>query len=156
MDIRVSALLATFMILPMCIQAGDVYRSVDSEGNVTYTDAPQGDDASAEKIELHPGPSAESILETKERNAAIRQAMEEAQEKRMEKKASREERMAKAGKELDEAEEMLSKTKEFSDDDRQTFVSGKSRIRPEYYERVKEAEAVVEAARKRFKALRGY
>ncbi|MCM8856859.1 MAG: DUF4124 domain-containing protein [Candidatus Thiodiazotropha sp.] len=156
MDIRVSALLAIFMVLPMWIQAGDVYRSVDAEGNVTYTDTPQGDDASAERIEVHPGPSAESILETEERNAAIRQAMEEAQEKRMEKKASREERMAKARKELDEAEEMLSKTKEFSDDDRQTFVSGKSRIRPEYYERVKKTEAVVEAARKRFKALRGY
>jgi hypothetical protein len=82
--------------------------------------------------------------------------MEDARTKRLEKSASKEERLSKARKELDEAEEDLKRSRELGEGDRQFLSGGKSRIRPEYFERIKEAESKVEAARKNFKELRGY
>ncbi|MES9828605.1 MAG: DUF4124 domain-containing protein [Candidatus Thiodiazotropha sp.] len=156
MDIRITVLASLIAALPGLLQAGDVYRSVDAEGNVTYTDTPQKTDSKVEKIEIQPGPSEASRLDTEERNAAIRKAMEEARAKRLEKKASREERLSKAREELEDAEADLKRTKEFGDDDRQYLSGGRSRIKPEYFDRIKEAEDKVEAARKNFKEIRGY
>ncbi|PVV11324.1 MAG: hypothetical protein B6D72_07265 [gamma proteobacterium symbiont of Ctena orbiculata] len=163
MDIR-TILLAACIFLPTWLQAGDVYRTVDAEGNVTYTDSPPAVDASAEKIEIHPGPSEASRLDTVRRNAAItvrrnaaiRKAVEEAQAERLEKEAAHDARLSQARKELEEAEENLKKSKEIGDDDRQYFTGGRSRIRPEYFDRLKEAEGKVEAARKKYKEIRGY
>ena len=149
------ALLAVLMAVPLCIQA-EVYRSVDEQGNVTYTDTPAAGDSSSERIEFPPGPSEESIRDTEERNSAIRKAMEEAREERLEKQATREERLDKARMDMDKAEQELTRVKELSDDDRQTLVGGGSYIKPEYYERVKRAEDELEAAKKRFKEIRGY
>ncbi|MES9992542.1 MAG: DUF4124 domain-containing protein [Candidatus Thiodiazotropha sp.] len=156
MDIRRIMLAAWLLALPSLLQAGDVYRTVDADGNVTYTDAPPATDASAEKIEIQPGPSAASRLDTERRNAAIRRAVEEAQAKRLEKEASREEQLSKARKALDKAQENLEQSKEIGDDDRQYLSGGRSRIRPQYFERIKEAEDEVEAARKKYKEIRGY
>ncbi|MEW8646435.1 MAG: DUF4124 domain-containing protein [Candidatus Thiodiazotropha endolucinida] len=156
MDIRITVLASLIAVLPALLQAGDVYRSVDAEGNVTYTDTPPKTDSTVEKIEIQPGPSEASRLDTEERNAAIRKAMEEARAKRLEKKASREERLSKAREELEDAEADLERTKELGDDDRQYLSGGRSRIKPEYFDRIKEAEDKVEAARKNFKEIRGY
>ncbi|MEW8584176.1 MAG: DUF4124 domain-containing protein, partial [Candidatus Thiodiazotropha sp.] len=93
MDIR-TTLLAACIFLPTWLQAGDVYRTVDAEGNVTYTDSPPAVDASAEKIEIHPGPSEASRLDTVRRNAAIRKAVEEAQAERLEKEAAHDARLS--------------------------------------------------------------
>ncbi|MBW9265255.1 MAG: DUF4124 domain-containing protein [Candidatus Thiodiazotropha sp. (ex. Lucinisca nassula)] len=156
MDIRITVLASLIAALPALLQAGDVYRSVDAEGNVTYTDTPPKTDSTVEKIEIQPGPSEASKLDTEERNAAIRKAMEEARAKRLEKKASREERLSKAREELEDAEADLERTKELGEDDRQYLSGGRSRIKPEYFDRIKEAEDKVEAARKNFKEIRGY
>jgi hypothetical protein len=156
MDTRTLLLTVFMAIQPALLAVADVYRSVDAEGNVTYTDSPPESDGSVEKVEIHPGPSEASRLDTERRNNAIRKAMEEARSKRLEQKASQEERLTKARKELDQAEEELKSTKVLGEDDRQYMTGGRSRIRPEYFDRIKEAEAKVEAARKNFKELRGY
>jgi hypothetical protein len=82
--------------------------------------------------------------------------MEEARDKRLEKEASRDAQLSKARKELEEAEEELKRAKVLGEDDRQYLSGGKSRIRPEYFERIKEMEAKVEAAREKLKEIRGY
>jgi hypothetical protein len=156
MDIRIPLLALLIMVLPVHLMADEVYRSVDADGNVTYTDYPPEADTSVEKIDLPPTPSEESRLNTEERNAAIRKAMEEAREKRLKKEAGRNALVSKALEELEEAEEELKQAKEMGEDDRQTMLGGRSRIKPEYYERVEEAEAKVEAARKKLKEIRGY
>lgn len=156
MDIR-CLLLALFISgLPAQLLAGEVYRSVDAEGNVTYTDTPPGTDTKIERVDIHPGPSEASRLDTERRNAAIRKAMEQARSKRMKKEASHEERLTNARKQLDEAEDALKQSKELVDDDRQHMTGGRSRIKPEYFERIKEAEEKVEEARKNYKEIRGY
>jgi hypothetical protein len=156
MDIRILLLALFISSLPSQLLAGDVYRSVDADGNVYYTDSPPNADTKVEKVEIQPGPSEASRRDTEQRNAAIRKAMEEAQAKRLEKQASRNERLSKARKELEEAEEILKRRKELGEDDRQYLSGGRSRIRPEYFERLKEAEEQVEAARKKYNEARGY
>jgi hypothetical protein len=156
MDIRILLPALFIMALPVHLLADDVYRSVDADGNVTYTDKPPEADSSVEKIELAPTPSEASRLETEERNAAIRKAMEKARDKRLEKEAGRSALVSKALKELEEAEEELKRAKEIGEGDRQTLLGGRSRIKTEYFERVEEAEAKVEAARKKLKEVRGY
>jgi hypothetical protein len=156
MDIRFLLLALFISLLPSRLLAGDVYRSVDADGNVSYTDSPTKTDTKVEKVEIQPGPSEASRIDTEQRNAAIRKAMEEAQAKRREKQASRDERLSKARKELEDAEETLKQRKELGEGDRQYLSGGRSRIRPEYFERLKEAEEAVEAARKKYKEARGY
>jgi hypothetical protein len=156
MDIRFLLLALNLLTLPAQSLAGDVYRSVDVDGNVTYTDAPPVTETKVEKIEIHPGPSEASRLDTERRNNAIRKAMEEARAERLKKEASRQERLTKAREELKDAEDVLKRSKELGEGDRQYLSGGKSRIRPEYFERIKEAEDKVEEARKKFKEIRGY
>lgn len=156
MDIRITLLALFILALPAHLLAGDVYRSVDAEGNVTFTDKPPEADRSVEKIEIHPGPSEASRLDTERRNAAIRKAMEEARDKRLEKEAARDDRLSEARNALSKAEDELKQSKEIGEDDRQYLSGGRSRIRPEYFERLKEAEAKVEKARRKYKEIRGY
>ncbi|ODB84303.1 hypothetical protein A3193_15950 [Candidatus Thiodiazotropha endoloripes] len=148
-------LVIVVLLLPWTLTA-EVYRTVDEDGNVTYTDSPPADPKKVEKIEIQPGPSKESISDTMERNRAIRKAMEEAQEKRLEKSTARKDRVAKAEQEVEEAEKQLAAMEEFGDDDRQQLQGGKSYIRPEYFERVKKAQRELDEAKKRLKKIRGY
>ncbi|MEW8498901.1 MAG: DUF4124 domain-containing protein, partial [Candidatus Thiodiazotropha taylori] len=94
--------------------------------------------------------------DTMERNRAIRKAMEEAQEKRLEKSTARKDRVSKAEQEVEEAEKQLAAMEELGDDDRQQLQGGKSYIRPEYFERVKKAQRELDEAKKRLKKIRGY
>lgn len=148
-------LITLVLVLPLTLTA-EVYRTVDEQGNVTYTDSPQADPQKIEKVEIQPGPSEESISDTMERNRAIRKAMEEAQEKRLEKSTARKDRLAKAEQEVEEAEKQLAAMEELGEDDRQHLQGGKSYIRPEYFERVKKAQRELDEAKKRLKKLRGY
>jgi multidrug resistance efflux pump len=156
MDIRLALLVSIVLILPVHQSAGDVYRSVDADGNVTYSDEPPQTGSSAEKIEIEPGPSEASRLDTEKRNAAIRKAMEEARDKRLEKEASRNTELEEARKALEEAEKELEQAKKIDEGSRQYLSGGRSRLSPAYLERIKAAEAKVEAARKKYKEVRGY
>jgi hypothetical protein len=156
MDIRILLMTLILSALPALLLAGDVYRSVDADGNVSYTDTPPETDTKVEKVEIQPGPTEASRRDTEQRNTAIRQAVEEARAKRLEKEAARDERVSKAHKELQDAENDLKRSKAFGEDDRQYLSGGRSRIKPEYFERLKEAEDKVEAARKKYKETRGY
>ncbi|MET0049957.1 MAG: DUF4124 domain-containing protein [Candidatus Thiodiazotropha sp.] len=144
------------MLVPLVLSAGEVFRTVDSEGNVTYTDTPPDNGMKTQRVEIHEGPSQESIRHTQERNDAIRKAMEEARDQRLEKEASRREMLESAQDAVDKAEQNLKETQEMNDDDRENVVGGRSRIRPEYFERVKKAEDELKAARDHLKDVRGY
>ena len=148
-------LVIAMLLIPLMLQA-EVFRTVDEEGNVTYTDTPSANPSEVEKIEIEPGPSAESISNTMQRNHAIRKAMEEARKKRLEARNESKESLEQAEKEVEDAKKKLSEMEKLSDDDRQYLQGGKSFIKPEYYERVKEARKELEEAKKRYKKLRGY
>lgn len=145
----------TFLSLPVLV-AGEVYRTVDDEGNVTFTDSPPEGDARAERVELPPPPSPERLRESEQRNQDIRRAAQEAKRERIQKQSQRESLVAEARKRLAEAEARLQEAKVIQDEDRQNLAGGKRRIHPDYFERVEQAEAEVEAARKALRQARGY
>lgn len=140
--------------LPLQV-AGEVYRTVDEAGNVTYTDIPPQGNVSSERVEIPPAPSPERLRRSEQRNQEILRAAQEAKRKRQQQKVQRESRISDARKQLAEAETKLEQTRVIQDEDRQNLAGGKRRIHPDYFERVKQAEADVEAARKALRRAQG-
>ncbi|MCU7842269.1 MAG: DUF4124 domain-containing protein [Candidatus Thiodiazotropha sp. (ex Monitilora ramsayi)] len=134
----------------------EIYRSVDAEGNVTFTDEPPQGEQAVERVILPPGPSPESVRDTEIRNQEIRRAAESADRKRINEKRKRDAKIAQAKKQLQEAETKLEETKVIQDEDRQNLAGGKRRIHPDYFSRVNAAKEEVEKARKALREARGY
>jgi multidrug efflux pump subunit AcrA (membrane-fusion protein) len=144
------------MLLAMPLAADDIYRSVDAQGNVTFTDQPPTGNQQAEKVELPPGPSPASIRDTEQRIQAIDQAVSDAQRQRLSQEKQKDHRVEAARKALEAAEEKLAQAKVIKEEDRQNLAGGKRRINPEYFARVKDAKAEVDKARKALREARGY
>ncbi len=134
----------------------EVYRSVDKDGNVTFTNIPSAGNASSERIELPAGPSQESLRQSKLRNGEIRRAADDAQSRRMQEQREKKARVRAAEKQLQEAEARLDKAKVIRDEDRQNLAAGKRPIDPDYFKRVKQAKEAVDEARKALRQARGY
>lgn len=149
-------MLGALMATALHLTAEEVYRSVDAQGNVTFTDSPPAGDKSFERLELPPGPSPTSIRESEVRHQEIRRAADQAERKRLGETQNESEQIAQARKALADAEARLNDAKVIKDEDRQNLAGGKRRIHPDYFERLKAAEAEVEAARKRLREARGY
>jgi hypothetical protein len=152
---RYDLLLVGLMMVPLSYSVAEVYRSVDKDGNVTYTDTRPETGQEVERVKIHEGPSEESLRHTLERNRAIREAAETAREKRLKQQSMHRAKLAKAQEEVDIARENLEKARALSSGDRQMTVGGKTRIRPEYYQRIEEAEEKLETAKKKLKEMRG-
>ncbi|MEN8167908.1 MAG: DUF4124 domain-containing protein [Pseudomonadota bacterium] len=142
------------MAIPNLATSGEVYRTVDESGQVIFTDTPPTNTTEVETIQLPPGPSAESVRKAEAREEAIRRELESIKAQREQQQKERGDRLGQAEQELAEAEARLIASKEFREGDRQSLAGGKSRIRPEYFQRVTEAEEAVEAARKRLVRIR--
>jgi hypothetical protein len=143
------------IVVSISIQA-EIFQSVDENGNVVFTDSPPADATNVEKVEIDPAPSQESISDTMERNQAIRKALDEAQEKRLEKQTTKQARLDKAIKDVEEAKKRVAEAEKIGADDRQALQGGKSIIRPEHFENLKKVQKELEAAKKRLKEIRGY
>lgn len=138
------------------LSAGEVYRSVDKAGNVTYTDIPPEGGVRAERVEIPPAPSPERLRKSEQRNQEIMRAAEAAKRERQRENEQRQSRVSKAREQLAEAEAKLEQARVIQDEDRQNLAGGRRRIHPDYFERVKQAEADVEKARKALRQVRGY
>jgi hypothetical protein len=143
-------------LLAQTASGEEIYRTVDEEGNVTFTDTPAADDASAQPVVLPPGPSREEQQEAEQRQRKIREAAESAERQRQQEKRASQARIEAAEKRLAEAEAELAEARVIKDEDRQNLAGGRRRIHPDYFERVKQAEAAVEVARKALREARGY
>jgi hypothetical protein len=55
------------VLLTGTVTAGQIYRSVDAEGNVTFSSEPPENATSVEEVDIPPGPSAEEQHEARER-----------------------------------------------------------------------------------------
>lgn len=142
------------LVLPGLVSSGEVYRTVDESGQVIFSDTPPANATDMERIPLTPGPSAASVRKAEAREEAIRRELESIKTQREQQQRERVDRLSQAKQELAEAEARLIASKEFREGDRQSLAGGKSRIRPEYFQRVEEAEEAVEAARKRLVRIR--
>ncbi len=145
-----------FAMLAQAAIGEEIYRSVDEQGNVTFTDTPPAGEVEVERVELPPGPSQQIRQEAEQRNMQILNAAERAERKRERERAQKEARVKAAEQQLQEAQARLAEAKVIKDEDRQNLAGGKRRINPDYFERVKQAELEVEKARKALREARGY
>ena len=139
------------MLLPLMSIAEEVYRTKDDRGQVIFSDTPIPTGQSIETIELQPGPSEQSIQDAEARQKALRARLDTMQKERAQKEAIQAGRIRQASKALEVAEKNLEKAKEMRSDDWQVLVGGRRRLKAEYFERIKAAEARLEAARMRLR-----
>ncbi|EGW53841.1 DUF4124 domain-containing protein [Candidatus Endoriftia persephone] len=143
------------LLLPVSLSADTLYRSVDPEGRVIYSDTPQSDSVETQRIQVESKPSAAAQQQAQQRESEIRRAADKAVAQREYKRKQRARVVEQAEQQLQEAEQRLEQARVLRDEDRQTIGGGKGRrIRPEYFERIEQAEAAVAAARKRLQQAR--
>lgn len=126
--------------------AETAYRSVDEQGNVTFSDTPIEGAAQEEKVKIDaPAPSQERQQESLQREAELQKAAGQAGASGT---TSQADQKKAASESLREAEKQLEDAREVREGDRQGTAGGGSRLKPEYQERVREAEEAVDRARK--------
>ena len=64
-----------FLLIPCCLYGAEIYKSVDEEGNVTYTDEPPAS-GNTEIIEPPPEPDAEQVNSAIEREQQLEQSLD--------------------------------------------------------------------------------
>jgi hypothetical protein len=147
-------LLATVTVLAVCqVSAETAYRSVDEQGNVTFSDRPVDGALQQEQIRIETtAPTVEQQRQTRQREAALEQAAGEtggtprAAQRASEQKAARQA--------VEEAEKRLEEAARVREGDRIGTAGGGSRLKPGYHERVRAAEDTLEQARKDADSLR--
>jgi len=71
---------ALLLVFPAMLQAAAIYKWIDENGDIHYSDTPQNQ--LAEKIDIEPGPDAEKIEQAKQREAILRKAAADLQSNR--------------------------------------------------------------------------
>jgi type IV secretory pathway VirB10-like protein len=140
----ISALLLTMLSLHA---NADAIRSVDKDGNVTFSDAPVPDSVESETISIDaPPPPQERMTESqREAQATINKANRSQQQQDAASQAKEMENTS-AQQDLDTARRQLEESKVVGEGDRQGKAGGGTRLTPEYHERVQGAEQAVKDA----------
>jgi hypothetical protein len=145
------------LLTSLTVSAGaqSVYRSVDENGRVIFSDSPTPGATSTREIEVQPHSRPEAEAEESRRRAeqAIR-AADESQQRRDAAKAEREAAVGAAEQRVREAEAALAEAREVGEGDRRGTAGGGSRLTPEYEARVRAAEAERDRARRELDAAR--
>ena len=142
----IKPLLITITIAAFQVSAETAYRSVDEQGNVTFSDKPVSNATQEERVSIDaPTPSTEQQQESKRRETELQKAATQAGTSSAPVKANQKK---VARQSVQEAEKRLEEASQVREGDRIGTAGGGSRLKPEYHERVHEAEAEVEKARK--------
>ena len=123
--------------------AADAIRSVDKDGNVTFSDKPAPGSVEAKKISIDapPPPPQERMTESQREAQAIIDKANRSQPPRD--AASQSESMQNTRQDLESARKQLDEAKIVREGDRQGKAGGGTRLTPEYQERVRKAEQAV-------------
>ncbi|MGH8659073.1 MAG: DUF4124 domain-containing protein [Gammaproteobacteria bacterium] len=127
-----------------------IYKSVDSEGRVSFSSKPPAGARQVEEIQIQPGPTAAQIEATKARaNRTVEQAQKSespAEKRRQAKMAAREK--------LRDAQAALEKAKAIQPEDWQSLAGGGRHLKQSYFDRIKEHESAVDKVTKALRAVR--
>lgn len=136
--------------------ADTVYKSVDDQGNVTYSaEPPKASEAKrVEEIRVGDGPSEEEQAEALQRMREMELTVERLEQERMLEAQAQDAAVAAARAELEEAQAALEQAREMSPDDWQRIVTGGRTPKPSYFERVDRAEQRVQAAEQALREVR--
>ncbi len=146
------AVLLTVCSLP---SVSEVLRSVDKNGNVTFSDQPVPGSVEATTVIIDaPPPSRQEVSESEQEAQAIinkaNQIGQETDSSSFDRAAS----IKAAQMDLDSATAHLREVQVVSEGDRQALAGGGSRLRPEYLQRVQDAEQQVMDAQKKLDAAK--
>ena len=143
MNFRIlSTLFLVAMVLPA---AAEVVRSVDKEGNVTFSDQPVKGSVESSSIKIDaPAPSGKELTESQQEAQDIIQKANQMPSASQD----REQAVKAAEKNLESAKAELKAAKVVGEGDRKGTAGGSSRLTPAYLERVKDAEETVVKAQK--------
>ena len=152
---RIRILALCLVGFSVVVSAETVYRSVDAEGNVTFSSQPLQDAKEVEQVEIAPGPSEESQKEAMQRQQRLIDLAAGARKEREEKEEARRSKVEDAEQSVKDAEQALKDAKVITPDDRRGGA-GSGMIAPGYNDRVKQAEdQLAEAKRELSKARSG-
>ena len=153
-----------WLVVSLCLAgaaawAQQVYKSVDDQGKVIFSDKPPADAKSVTQVRIEPGPSEASVREAVERQRAISKAagnLGGGGGAAVDGQSGQASGVQDAKAALAEAERQLDEARQIGPGDRRGTAGGGSRLSEQYRQRVEAAEAIVEAARQRLQqAQRG-
>ncbi len=121
----------------------EVLRSVDKDGNITFSDAPVPGSIESESISIDtPATSPDSVTESQRKAQEIidkANKIDASNQRETQQVQSTKQRVESARKQLEEA-------KIIGDGDRQGKAGGGTRLTPAYHERVRQAEQALKEA----------
>ncbi|MEA3277842.1 MAG: DUF4124 domain-containing protein [Pseudomonadota bacterium] len=128
--------------------AETVYKSIDPEGNVSYSSTPPPSSSGdvVEEVPIAPGPTQEQRQEAEQRLDDLEAASARADEQRQEREKERSQAAADAEQGLEKARMALEEAKIQRDDDWQYLATGGRVLKESYLDRVESAEQLVREA----------
>lgn len=140
--------IAFSFLLPPAAGAQTVYKSVDAQGNVTYSSTPP-DSRSAKSIEevtIAPPPPESQVREAEERMRRVETEATQARKARADQGKQRSQSVSDAEDALQQARIELQEARIQGDDDWQYLAAGGRVLKQSYFDRVKNAEGKVRKA----------
>jgi len=133
-----------------------IYKSIDADGNVTYSSTPPEGTAvqRVETVEMPPQPTPAEQSETERRMRDIEQLARERSMQQQSGTRTQHQSLNAAERELQQAREELAKAKERGPGDWQTIVTGGRVPSAAYLQRVQHAQQRVQAAEEALQAAR--
>ena len=149
-------LLAVMLAASSLPCVSEITRSVDSQGNVTFSDQPVPGSVEATPVILDtpPAPSKQEITKSERQAQDMINRANQNQQKMESSKADRSARIQAAQMNLDAANAHLEEVEVVREGDRQGLAGGGTKLRPEYLQRVQEAEKQVTDAQKQLDAAK--
>jgi len=133
----------------------EITRSVDSEGNVTFSDQAVPGSVEATPVVIDtPSPSRQEVSESEQQAQDMINRANLNQQPSDSSTAGKKERIQAAQRNLDAANAHLKEVEVVREGDRQALAGGGTKLRPEYLLRVQEAEQQVSGAQKRLDAAK--
>ena len=157
MNTQCRVTIATITLVCACTAAAEtVYKSVDADGKVTYSESPPPDAAPlmVEEVPIAPGPTDEQQNAADERIKELESETKSAEQEREARAAESAEATSKAEEELRNAEIALQEAQIQGDDDWQYLAAGGRVLKQSYLDRVAEAERRVQQAEKALRNAR--
>jgi len=138
---------ALFLTILSLHATADALRSVDKDGNVTFSDKAVPGSVEAERISIDaPPPPQERVTESQREAQAIINKANRIQPQQDAASQTRDMQNTSARQDLESARKQLEQSKVVGEGDRVGKAGGGTRLTPEYLERVKRAEQAVKDA----------
>ena len=138
--IAVTLLFAGTLGAPSLALAEEIFKSVDADGNVTYSSVPPGEAVDTQTVSVPDAPSEEQQQEAVQRDKQLQGAADSLAQERSARDKQRSGTVQDAEKARDQAKAQLERAQVKQDSDWQGLAGGGRRLKESYFERVRNAE----------------